>query len=147
MNFPEKFQLCNIIFLRCSIAGSMLGWIDILQGIRKHTAPEGLKYIDYWITQVEPVDAALKRGDVAGVATIFRDVIPVIRQLIPHLNDEKLQVSVGAIADNAENLLKSLEAKGAGMSGLPKFFESESKNLGGILRTLIHKVFGLVKMC
>lgn len=122
-------------------------WIDIFQDIRKHTAPEGLEYVDYWISEVKPLDAALQRGDLHGVAIIFRNCLPAIRNLIPHLNDEKLKVSVGGLADNAENLLESLESKDASISasGLHKFFESESKNLGGILRTLIHNVVGLVQ--
>lgn len=61
------------IFLRCSITGSALGWIDIFQDIRKHTEPEGLEYVGYWISQVKHLDQVLRKGDLLGVAAIFRD--------------------------------------------------------------------------
>lgn len=119
-------------------------WIAVFKDIREQTAPEGLPHIDYWMSQVPPVDVALRNGDLKGVATIFRDVIPVIRKLIPHLKDKKLQERVAALATNAENVVKTLELEGANMSSLNGFFESESKNLGDILRALIGAVVKVV---
>lgn len=102
-------------------------WIPILQDIRKQTAPEGLQYIDYWSTAVEPFDVAVKNGDLKCVATIFRNCVPAIRNLVPHLKEKQLQERVTDIATNAENLVTTLEMDGANLSSLNDFFESDTK--------------------
>lgn len=115
-------------------------WLAILQDIRKQTDPEGLQYVDYWSTQVELFDVAVKKGDLKGVATIFRNCVPAIRNLVPHLKDQKLQERVTSIATNAEKLVTSLEMDGANMSSLNGFFESETEAVVNLVNTELHNV-------
>lgn len=126
------------------ITGSLLGLNDILDELKKHTDPEGLPYLQYWQSQIEPTDKAMKNGDLAGVAKIFRNVEPYIRNLVPYLKDKNLQKSVSAAADRGLKVTDEIEAGGSNMSNLSDFFESESKNVAGILKALLKTVVGLV---
>lgn len=118
-----------------------MGWNAIYDEVKKHTDLEGLKIIKVLQDEVVPVENALRNGDMVGVAKIMRKILPYTRQLIPHLNNKNLQKSIQNIGDDLElNLIKSLEADGAKISVFDSFIESESNNLGGVLKSIVHLV-------
>lgn len=74
-----------------------MAWNDIIDEIRKYTNPEGLVYLQVAQNEVDPVDKALRNGDLKGVVTIIRKLLPYLRSLVPHVNNAGLQKSLTVV--------------------------------------------------
>lgn len=122
----------------------MLEWNALFDEVRKHTDPEGLKYIDLGQSQLAPVDQALKSGDIMGAVKIARGCIPYLQSVLPYVNEENLKQHLIETADRVEKFLGSVEKQGPTMWAINTFFSAESKNLGNILGALVKAVVNVV---
>lgn len=122
-----------------------MAWNDIIDEIRKYTDPEGLVYLQVAQNEVDPVDKALRNGDLKDVVTIIRKLLPYLRSLVPHVNNAGLQKSLTSMGGRAEKFANAFDSGGLTMWALNSFLLSESSNLGNILTALLHAVNGLLK--
>lgn len=121
-----------------------MGWHDIFEEVRKHTNPEGQKYVDMGKSQLAPVDKALKNGDMMGALKIARKCMPYLKAIIPHVNKESLQEYLKNTSDRIEKFIGQIEKQGPTMFALNHFFSAESKGLSGILGKLLKAVVSIV---
>lgn len=121
-----------------------MAWNGKIDQMRKYTDPEGLEYLQMWQNQNYPVDKALRNGDLKSVAKLARETVPYMKKLIPHVNNENLQKYLKNAIVRGEKFIETLEADDTNMWTLHNFFESESKNMSGILGALVGAVVDFV---
>ena len=112
--------------------------------MKKYADPAGQELIQLMQNEHDPLEKALESGDLNSVAKILRKVIPIARDIIPHIKVENLQKFIKNAADHAEKVVEKLEAGNGNMSAIDNLMKSESTGLGGILGALVDTVVGLV---
>lgn len=116
----------------------MLAWNDKLDKMKPYTDPVGLKFLQLWQNQNYPLDTAFRNGDMKSVIKIAQESIPYAKNLIPHVKDKNLQLYLKNAVIRVEKIVEKLESDGSSnMWTIHSYFQSESKNMGGILGALV----------
>ena len=112
--------------------------------MKKHTDPVGKQLVQLIQNELDPLEEALSKNNMIGVAKILRRIIPNAKNLLPRIKVEHLKNSMKNALASVEKLAETLESGSGTMWAFSNFVKLESNNLGGILRSLIDTVVDLV---
>lgn len=91
---PSKFQ------------GSIFTMNGFLNKIERNLHKSSGKIMKKWTNSLISMDAALNRGNMNRTMGILHQTIPIMRDLVPHIRDERLCLAVSNIADENGSLTK-----------------------------------------
>ena len=131
-------------FCYCEFIGSIQAWKEVNYKMRKYADPAGLKYFNLCLKQLEPLDKALIKGDMTGVAESVRNLVQNARKILPHINKENLKKPFEKLLDGGDDFLEKLKSGSGDISAFSNFTKSGSTDLNDILETLIDKVTDVV---
>lgn len=108
----------------------------MLKKVEEKLDEKGRDALNKWIILFAPLDAALIRGNMERAVNILKYAVITIRDLVPHIQDEKLRETVSTIADNTESMLQS----GLNLKNLDGTFRKSTGGIRSILQIVVDKV-------
>lgn len=114
----------------------MFSYFNLLKKIDQNIDESGRVFLKKWASLYAPFDTALIKGNMDRALEIDKESVPLIRALVPHIQDEKLRETVSKLGDHNEQLAKT----GFSLEDIDGTFQKSTGSLRNILQVVVDKV-------
>lgn len=117
----------------------------MLRQIQLNTDETGAKLVQIWISKLGQIDNALSSGDMKLVGEKFGDCIPIVKQLIPHIENDEIQELLTERTRVIEGIVQRFDSGKGSIDDINSFLIETYNPLQNIFNNLLQIVINLIR--